>query len=783
MNNQLNYYSTYSDGQLVSISGPDSTTLTYLYDAQQRAFYLRDAVITSGKHGATHVGQDMVPPATCTTPGLMSSTDKCKLDSIIGTRLGVLGFQGSGFPDDGGWMQGDIILAAGSELISLERVGNVIRFVVDMPSPFLCASEECVQIYWIQDSSDSGYAIRPPAAGGTLPDVNLYGELKVYLFPESTAINPSTPNATLNRKDSYPSLIFKRYDNGVDAGKGQMELVLARNGSGTSTVGWAFTPGTGTALGTCVWFMGLDAAGNRIDFQFSPRTESNLLGAILYKGASITKQMAVITGYSPDVLSTNQYKAKWWSISDQAPVGTEFTITNLQQWDLTNNNIVLDSQQGNILVAGQMVDVWTVNCGAGSCYWCKETPNLNVNGLWNTLGAVEFGNTLVARAEDDSQSSPTATFTDAANIDTTQWGMTNIDDPMVVHIDDTKVAPADGTGANYMVNTVVTLNPAGIDSRHIEIVDDSLTGNIQRPVHLWHRTDLRNALIELHLARPTSASSGIAYPPIDVLMRAPLSSVDSRYVQVVESGTYTSGAFDGLNWVRVSGLPWNMLPAKGTLKVVVGTGVYTYGQLVTYSAKLMAPAAAAGQVVLVTSDTAPLAGVVLEVLNEEYNAPVARLGFRHNTNGHGIEMTATVGLLDLDTTYASDAAGTGDDFVRGITGGVSSATYWQNGATTTGSGVTSSVDGFYVLSGGIAQNTEYYNILRLMVIENQVWVWWNDLLIPTVGGSPYFTMPSTTAKYGKFGVRLWPGAKLRRMVVRSKLFAFSEFTLGQLELS
>jgi hypothetical protein len=57
----------------------------------------------------------------------MSADDKCKLDAMLGTRLGVLGFSGAGMPDDGGWLSGDIILAAGTEFISLERIGMQVK--------------------------------------------------------------------------------------------------------------------------------------------------------------------------------------------------------------------------------------------------------------------------------------------------------------------------------------------------------------------------------------------------------------------------------------------------------------------------------------------------------------------------------------------------------------------------------------------------------------------------------------------------------------------------------
>ena len=138
--NKIPPYTSLTDSQFLQVAGPDGITTGYHYDAQTRMLYFKESqVIYPSFHGQTHIAEDPIPPATCDTPGLMSANDKCKLDTLIGTRLGVLGFQGAGFPDDGGWMQGDIILAAGTEFISLERIGNVVRFTVDSPIPLNCA--------------------------------------------------------------------------------------------------------------------------------------------------------------------------------------------------------------------------------------------------------------------------------------------------------------------------------------------------------------------------------------------------------------------------------------------------------------------------------------------------------------------------------------------------------------------------------------------------------------------------------------------------------------------
>jgi len=808
--NKLKSHTTYIDGQLVQLSGPDDTSLWYQFDQQQRVFYIRESLLTAtAKHGQTHVSQDPIPEASCDAPGLLGADDKCKLDSLVGTRLGVLGFQGAGFPDDGGWMQGDIILAAGSDFISLERVGNVIRFVVDVPNPFACVAEECFQVYWIQDETEPN-ALRPPSCAGALPGINNYGEFKVYLFPESTVINPNFPQKTLKNKGDHPTFIFKRYDDGIGTNEGELDMVLKRNQQGASTIGWSFTPGA-TGKAECVWFTGLDNQGNRTEFKLNPNNSADLFGSILYKNHSITKQMAIITGYESDVLSNNRYKAKWWSVNKQEPVGDEFTITNIQQWDLDDDVKIPDAAFGVILPVGQLVDVWTVKCGQNDCHYSITQPNLNTNALWATLGAAEFGNTLDPRpelVEEEGTEGTAGTGTeetgpppinDATILDPNEWGFTGLDDPMLVYVPgENKTIPSSGQ-ANYTTNIVIKEGDATTpDQRHLEVVDDLNSDNLQRPVFIWHRSSLRNALVEVHMAKPEPSESGYLFPPVDVLLRAPVSVVGSKYGTVVENGSFSGGQLEGMNWVRIAGLSWHELPPRGAIKTLIFDGSFTYGKTMPYSAKL---ASTDGGSVYLATDESPIAeNTVVELLHEEYTTPAARLQFMHNHNGHDLEMSATVGTLDMSVDFikeeTDETVGTAgipfNTFVRGFSDYSMSKTFWQNGsAYTTTNGLETSDDNFFVLNGGVASDTEFYNILRVMVNEGDVWIWWNDMLLPPItqeglsSNSPTdpFYPIKDVVKYGKFGLRLWPGAKIRRIVTRSKLLQFSHLSLGQLELS
>ena len=67
-------------------------------DQNTRTLYAKESqIVIPSMHGFTHVAEDPVPDATCDTHGLMSPDDKCKLDSMLQMRIGILGYQGAGF--------------------------------------------------------------------------------------------------------------------------------------------------------------------------------------------------------------------------------------------------------------------------------------------------------------------------------------------------------------------------------------------------------------------------------------------------------------------------------------------------------------------------------------------------------------------------------------------------------------------------------------------------------------------------------------------------------------
>lgn len=822
-------HGTLQDEQFVQIQGPDGLTTGFQYDAQQRALYFKESqVIFPSFHGATHVAEDPIPEATCDTRGLMAADDKCKLDALLQTRIGVLGFQGAGFPDDGGWLQGDIILAAGTEFISLERIGNVVRITVDSPVPLNCACEECQQIFWLQDETDVS-AIRPPACGGKVPGVNAYGELKVYAFPESTIVDPNNPAATLNKKDQYPALIFKRYDDAITPGSAEFELILKRNATNkTQTdIGWAFTPGA-AGVAQCVWFMGRDDDGNLIRFDLEPDATPGLLGSLLYKGHLLSKKMAVIVDYTSTVLSTNQYSVREWDVDSGKPLGDPFTAKNVWQYANPENpssgtspkTLLLDGSV-DLLPIGTLVELWFFKVGEVSGeairrHYFSKKPTLNPNHIWTWVGQVQFGDTLSARdelqADDGSEDIDAAVAVSALrDFEKASWGLTGYEDPLY---------------AFDLGITDATDSEGDLTSQHRAVIDTALPGlkvvtatdapdNFsERPVCLWHRQNMCNALFRAEIGRPDSS----AFTPYDIVLRSPIDEFGDRYMRVVGVGQTQSS-----HYIRVAGVHFHDLPPQGSVRVLSPSG--NANEVFNYGRKAIFPTIFAGEVtgvtdppegtvndqsvdtlVLIAADTNNVAytgatGDIVELLHQEYDATVVRVEFSYDSETGLIETQFKVGTLDMSLPYeGDDADDDADDFVRGLAAGYAVSAVYSQDAPFTGVGTqpTSSPEGFVVYDGGTqvgGTQAEYWNTLEIMLRDNQIWIWWNRLLVspsstlsaalasPVDIDTPYFTVEADAARtFGKTGLRLWPGAKVRRVDVRTQITLFNEFIYGQLEV-
>jgi hypothetical protein len=194
-------------------------------------------------------------------------------------------------------------------------------------------------------------------------------------------------------------------------------------------------------------------------------------------------------------------------------------------------------------------------------------------------------------------------------------------------------------------------------------------------------------------------------------------------------------------------------------------------------------------------------GDIVELLHQEYNSPVVRVEFSFNSSTGLVELQFKVGTLDMSLPYEEDIGDDLDDFVRGLAPGYAVSAVYSQAGTFTGVGTqpSASPEGFVVFDGGAqigGTQDEYWNRLEVMVRDDQLWVWWNQLLIPpstTLSATlptpvdidtPYFPLTlDPDRQFGKTGLRMWPGAKLRRVDIRTQVTLFSEFTYGQLEVT
>jgi len=780
--------STLVDTQFIQIEGPDELTTGYQYDLETKTLWFKESqIIIPSFHGLSHIAEDPIPEATVDVRGLMAADDKAKLESLIQMRLGVLGMMGSGYPDAGGWLQGDIILAAGSELISIERIGNVIRFSVDSSTPFNCGQEACAQIFWIQDESATR-AIRPPACAGVLPDVNMYGMLSVYLLPESTVVDPNNVLDTLKNKDDYPALRFRRCEDSTTPSLGQFEMVLRRAVGGTSIAGHTMTPGDPAQgqFADVVWFTGLDDDGNRIRFDFQSESEPGLLGALLFKGHTLTRKMGVVTAYTSTILSTNQYTVKYWDILNEVPVGSSFAATNIWRYNNPENeftdasdpkSLALDGY-GQLLTVGTLVQLWEMKIGDTVVrrYFNLEPP-LSASVIWDLADAIRFGDALVSA---DSTATDNAA-NDVRVLEHDEWGTTWYENPFYVVDGDALAGPL----ANQFTGDIDYALPGLTVTDHGDA--DRITAS---PVFLWHRRNYDNLYANIMVGQPDNSN----FPPIDILMRAPIDSYGNVFMRIVDDGTIGSG--EPYIIVSCDCVSWDQLPSAGTLQLV--TALDGTGSVVTWS--YTSKAWATTGIMLIGTEVFPAVDVTVAdfiiamLVHEDYNVPCLRLEFSVNQSAETVQLQFRAGMLDMTETYALAVTGVNDGEVHDFdpTNYSESRWYEQDGFITQAENPTSDPANFRCYMGGflatpIGDQTERWNELEILLRGDQLWVWWNDLLIPPATGvvavnTPYFPMTTDIAT-GKFGFRLWPGARLRSASVSSQAALKTEFLHGQLQIT
>jgi hypothetical protein len=559
--------------------------------------------------------------------------------------------------------------------------------------------------------------------------------------------------------------------------------------------------------------MGNDDAGNRIRFELNPNSEAGLLGNLLYKGHNLTKAMATITDYTPQVLSNNQYIIKMWDTINEVALGDELTATNTWQYENPEGPdsgpdakaLVLDRTIG-LLPIGTMIDVWffkvaEVNGVPIRRYFFIKKPSLQACDIWSRIGGVEFGDILQAREEiepgvGETDKTSAEDVSSSRDFEKSIWGLTGFDDPLMFYEDS-------GTDA---ITAAIELN-----TQHRAIIDETLPGMrveasesapdpfSERPVFLWNRQRAANMLCTMDIGRPDSST----FPPYDILLHAPIDSNINQYMKVINTSKFTDA---DQYWVKVKGVRWEDLPEFGAIRILrfgdAGTGGDPAPNLLwNYQSKLIFPDPDDDAVVLVGTTpyphlvSSPINDIV-ELLHQDYSAPCVRVEFV--ITGTTIDVQFKVGTLDMSVAYEEDLPDDADDYVRGMADYAVSSVYTQTGFYDgTGTAPPVNIDGWVVVDGGAVlsgSEPEIWNSLEIMQRGNQLWIWWNDLLIPpnpVLSGTlpvpnpvstPYFPV-DLPAEFGKFGMRLWPGAKVRRAQMRAGSRGFNEFQRGQLVLS
>jgi len=371
-------------------------------------------------------------------------------------------------------------------------VNGMIVHNCDMPISMSCGCEECSQIYFISDESDTR-SIRPPSCNGIMPGVNAYGELKIYCYPAGKVFNSNSPTSFFELKGSVPTLSFTRYINGNVQNTAELNLVMKRNENLTTNVGWSFTPGP-NMVPQCKWFVGSGTDGRQLSFEFMPESNSGLLGALLYNGHTITRRNGVVTGYDTNVLSNNIYKVKHFNIQDSEVVGDEFDAMNMWQITGSTDLLVLDKTM-QLLEVGEMVELWqfevsNVNGVRVFRTYFSKRPRVSAENLWNYAGGVQFGDLFETRDDINNVIGVIGTGTEQEAVITTddvrifengEWGITGFDNDLLLPDDSYKNSDDDYEPSGVLINNRVQ-----------GVIDTNIPGMIVREIPRDLRGDLNN---------------------------------------------------------------------------------------------------------------------------------------------------------------------------------------------------------------------------------------------------------------------------------------------------
>lgn len=340
------------------------------------------------------------------------------------------------------------------------------------------------------------------------------------------------------------------------------------------------------------------------------------------------------------------------------------------------------------------------------------------------------------------------------------------------------------------------------------------------------------------MGRPESSR----FPPVDILLRAPIDHIDDLYFKIIRRGTVETGPFRGNEYVTIkgAGVGWKDLPPSGTLRILTGkwrnkTWSYQFkcafdrfdddaimligfldrfpfdNDVIPEIEGTGATDLTGGAAVNTTEaeeailETTPDNTTVVEVLHQDYSTPALRLEFsiNDNTGAESLQLQVMAGILDMSQAYELNVSDDfSDDFVRDFKPGtkIVSSIMTQAGFIVNGTeNPATDPEGFRVFDGGtipvpVDDESEKWNTLEVMYRDGQLWIWWNSLLVPPNPGltaaqvnpvsvsTPYFPV-AALIEMGKVGLRLWPGAIVRDIEIRDQLISYNEFSHGQLQLS
>lgn len=686
------------------------------------------------------------------------------------------------------------------------EVENDNSYIVDGVVVHNC--DECAELFLVQDTTAID-KVRPSNCAGKIPGLNVYNELASYLVPKSAAINAIDIEQVLSQKDQYPAFIFKRYND--EPGLAEAHFILKRVSSTdpSSEIGWSMTPGNTTSGGiaTLVYNMGKDTAGNLMRFTFVPDKNPELLGALFYKGNLITKKMGVVVGYTENILGDNRYTIKQWNVLTNTAIGDSFTARNV--WEYTNpesatsgsNPQVLKLDSANTLLPiGTLVELWafqvSITSGSPVYRWFfSKQPQLNPNSLWSTIDYVKFGDELISRDEATGGTggvNPSILVSDIRNFERDTWGLTGYDDPLIFDSGDV----TNITGGGYEVNPD---NRAKIDISVPGLIVSSPTANTSdtpvRPVYLWHRSSHKNVYFKALIGRSTETD----YTPIDFIFRSAIDSWDTRYAFVT---SVDSNGINGVPIVQLCGVNFRDIPPFGTLRILTPGPRRDLG--FNYARKLISMTPGTdyhncNNITLIGYDgevSDIQSGDVVELVHQDYDSQIVRLEFTIEPGSNIQRLQFKVGTLNTGLLYDQNISVPKDDFVRGLSPGYAvSAQYSQAGFFDgVGNKPISVPDAFVIYDGGAVlggAESEYWNELEVMIRDGQLWIWWNKLLIPpdqdanlllstpVTINTPHFNV---NTGYGKCGLRMFPGAKVRSCELKTQAFQFNEFVNGNLKI-